>query len=160
MTLADNAVSAAALAADAGTEIAAAVVAASVAGAASGTVGGALGLLTSAQATIVANYDPATQALSYLYGDDYAAEDNRAQDFTTALTLSGGSVTWRVKTNAGVIVIPCTLVDTHTYRLAPTAIQLATIGVGMWYYELEIVLASGHTVTEIRGTVTVVQDIR
>lgn len=125
-----------------------------------GTAGGALGLLVAGVITNVTQvYNPQTKTMSFYYGDDYAAEDNRAQDFTTALTLTNGSVAWRVKTNTGVISIPCTLVDEHTYRLAPSASQLIALGVGMWYYELEIVLASGHTITEIKGSVTIMQDV-
>lgn len=116
--------------------------------------------LANDQVELVSVFDPVTLELRFLYGDDYAVEENRQQSFTTELDLTGATVTWRVGTPAGVVALACDLVDAHTYVLAPSAANLATIGVGRWVYELEIVLANEHTVTEVAGEVVIRRDLR
>ena len=105
-------------------------------------------------------FDPVTQGLSYYYGDDYAVEESRQQDFTTELDLTGAAVVWRVKGASGLVVVNCSVESASMYRLEPTAVDLAAIGVGRWPYDLEITLANGHVVTEISGQVTVTADVR
>lgn len=119
-----------------------------------------IGRLANNEIDLVQVFNPTTMALSYYFGDDYAVEENRQQDFTTLLDLTGGSVNWRVKTGGGVVVVACSIEDANTYRLKPTATDLAAIGVGAWRYDLEMTLANGHVVTEVSGTVTVAQDVR
>lgn len=116
--------------------------------------------LANDQVELVSVFDPVTLELRFLYGDDYAVEENRQQSFTTELDLTGATVTWRVGAPAGVVALTCDVVDAHTYVLAPSAANLAAIGVGRWVYELEIVLANEHTVTEVAGEVVIRRDLR
>ena len=127
-------------------------------------VGYYLQRLANSQVQIVSVYDPVTQALSFVYGDDYAMVDDRSLTFTTTHDLSGvGTVVrWNVRTPGTITTIACTIVDASTYVLAPTAANLTTIGVGEFDYDIEIVLPGTptRTITEAQGTVTVRRDVR
>ena len=127
-------------------------------------VGYYLQRLANTQVEIVSAFDPVTQALSFLYGDDYATADDRSLSFTTTHDLSGvGTVVrWNVRTPGTITQISCTIVDASTYVLAPTAANLTTIGVGEFDYDIEIVLPGTptRTITEREGVVTVRRDVR
>jgi hypothetical protein len=127
-------------------------------------VGYYLQRLANTQVEIVSAFDPVTQALSFLYGDDYATADDRSLSFTTTHDLSGvGTVVrWNVRTPGTITQISCTIVDASTYVLAPTSANLTTIGVGEFDYDIEIVLPGTptRTITEREGVVTVRRDVR
>ena len=116
--------------------------------------------LANNQVQIVSSFDPVTMTLTYYYGDDYKVAENREQDFTTTLDLTGGSVALKVRTATALVSIPCTLPDAHTYRLELTAENLESIGVGVWTYDLQMTLANGDDVTEIYGAFMVNADVR
>ena len=120
--------------------------------------------LANSQVQIVSVFDPVTQAMTFVYGDDYAIADSRSLSFTTTHDLSGvGTVVrWNVRTPVAITQIACTIVDANTYVLAPTAANLTTIGVGEFDYDIEIVLPGTptRTITEVEGTVTVRRDVR
>jgi hypothetical protein len=109
---------------------------------------------------LTANFDPETKEMRYRYGDDYSAVETRSTVFTTLLDLTNGSVNWNVRTESGLVVVPCTLLGAHSYDLGPTAAQIMAVGVGVWPYDLEMSLSNGHTVTEIAGTVAIAEDVR
>jgi hypothetical protein len=109
---------------------------------------------------LTANFDPETKEMRYRYGDDYSAVENRSTVFTTLLDLTNGGVNWNVRTESGLVVVPCTLLGAHSYDLGPTAAQIMAVGVGVWPYDLEMSLSNGHTVTEIAGTVAIAEDVR
>jgi hypothetical protein len=129
-----------------------------------GTAGAALGRIGNTTIPVQSQYDPVTMTLTYLYGDDYTAAINRNDDFTTTYDLTAGTVNLRVKVGRAVVVVACSIVSSglggSVYRLAPTAAQIATIGVGVWHYNLEMVLASGLTITEIEGSIVINLDVR
>lgn len=118
--------------------------------------------LANGKVELVAVFDPATMELSYYYGDDYANADGRAQLFATThdLSAAGTTVTWRVLRAGTVIEVDCEIVSASQYLLAPTAAELAEIGVGTWQYDLEMLLAGERSVTEIAGLVRIRKDVR
>jgi hypothetical protein len=118
--------------------------------------------LANNQVELVQTFNPESMELSYYYGDDYSNVDGRAQLFDTVHDLSaeGTTVTWRVARAGTVIEVAGTIVNAGQYMLAPSATQLASIGVGKWAYDLEIRLAGVRSVTEIAGVVTIRKDVR
>ncbi len=117
--------------------------------------------LANNEVQLVSIYNPTDMSLTYYYGDDYYATDGREQDFTTTYTLTGGTVTLAVRTATALVEIPCSIVDAHTYRVELSAANLATIGVGVWTYDLQMKLpTSVHGITEVFGAFLVNPDVR
>lgn len=118
------------------------------------------GRLALNQVSIVATFDPQTLEMRYRYGDGYTAATGRATRFTTTQTLTGGAVNWNVRTRAGLVIVPCAIIDANTYELGPTAAQILSLGVGKWQYDLEMVPLGSEPITEIAGSVIVTMDVR
>lgn len=122
-----------------------------------------LDLLSAASVTVASPVASDGTAITLIYGDDYYNADGRALAFTGASwpTLTGGTVTLRIQTAAGVVAITGTVTGADACRFDVTKTQVESLGVGVWGYDLEAALVtSAHIATLAQGYVTVAQDVR
>jgi len=128
-----------------------------------GTAGAALGRIVGAQVTLVSPVTAVGTTINLLYGDDYYQADGRALSFVNlnGPVLTGGTVLLRVVSAAGLVSLTGVITDAHTCYVEVTAAQIATIGAGVWSYNLEATLAtSAHVVTLVAGDMIVSRDVR
>ena len=95
------------------------------------------------------------------YGDDYYAADGRsiAFDLTGQPSITGATVTLIIK-KSPVLTFSGSVVTATQCRFEFTAVQIATIGVGYFEYDLQATLTNGHVVTLKNGVLHVAADIR
>jgi hypothetical protein len=130
---------------------------------ASGTAGAALGRIGSAEVTVVSPVTADGTAIMLIYGDDYYNADGRALTFTGTNwpTLTGGTVTLRIQTAAGVVAITGTVTGAAACRFDVTKAQVESLGEGIFDYDLEAALVtSAHIATLAQGKLSIVQDVR
>ena len=100
-------------------------------------------------------------SLALVLGDDYLAIDGRSLDWalTNVPTLTGGAIALRVQVGGAALAFAGSVTGAAACRVELTAEQLATIGVGVWPYDLQATLLSGHVVTLVQATLAVADDV-
>lgn len=101
--------------------------------------------------------------IELVYGDDYYNADGRSIAFSVAgfPPLVGSTAVVKVDKTSEILSFSCTVVDADSIYLELTSVQIATIGVGYWKYDLQVTLSNGHVVTIVKnGTLLVDADIR
>lgn len=127
-----------------------------------GTVGYLVGRL--ATNTIIAT-TPILDAggnIRLLVGDDYYAADGQSLDWTNTAwpTLTGGTITLRVKITNTTLTFTGSVTSPQVARIELSRAQIDTIGTGTWRSKLECTLANGHVFTLLKDiTVYVEGDI-
>lgn len=127
---------------------------------ASGTAGAAIGRISTTGITLISQI--ATNGdIRVILGDDYLAVDNRAIgfSFTSCPVLTGGAIDFRVRAGTAVISLPGTVTGAASCRVEMTAAQIATIGAGVWSFDLQSTLANGHVVTLVQALMIVLADV-
>ena len=126
----------------------------------SGTAGAALGRIATTGFTLISQV--ATNGdLELVLGDDYLALDNRAlgYSFTTCPVLTGATIVMRVQVGALSLSFAGTVTGAASCRVELTSVQLATIGAGVYSYDLQATLTNGHVVTLVQATMVVSADV-
>ncbi len=125
----------------------------------SGSAGAALLRIGSNTITIVS---PVADdgAISLIYGDDYLAVDGRALDFTgtTWPAITTSTIALKVQA-ATALSFAGSVLSASSCRVPLTATQVATIGVGVWAYDLEATIGTS-AITLAQDYLTVAQDVR
>ncbi len=126
----------------------------------SGTAGYVLGSLTPSAVTIVSPVASSCN-ITLMDGDDYLAADGRSLDFIFAgqPSLTGATIALRVQVGGTVVTLAGSVLSSVACRVEVTSTQVASIGVGIWTYDLSAVLGNGHTVTLASAALTVVADV-
>ena len=128
-----------------------------------GSAGAALARIGSAQVTVTSPVAQDGKAIELVFGDDYYAIDGRSLDFTLANqpTIIGATVALKVQAPSGALSFAATVLDATTARVELAGTQIATIGVGVWDYDLEVALVNAHVATVVlSGEMTVLRDVR
>jgi len=135
-----------------------------------GTAGEALGSFTAARAAkldligagvlTVVSPVTATGNVGLMLGDDYLLADGRALLFTVTgyPVLTGGAIAMRVR-KATVISLPGVVTGAAACYVEVTKTQLATIGAGVYTYDLQATLVGGSVVTLGQSQLVVTGDV-
>ena len=96
-----------------------------------------------------------------VFGDDYYAADGRSItfDLTGQPSITGATVIMVVK-KTPVLTFSGSVVTATQCRFEFTSVQIATIGVGYFEYDIQATLTNGHVVTLKSGLLHVAADIR
>ncbi len=130
---------------------------------ASGTAGAALGNIAGASVSVVSPVASNGTSINLIYGDDYVAADNRALVFSslTGPILTGGTVALNIQCATAVVSAAGVITGEHSCYIELTDTKIATIGVGVWRYDLQATLAtSANVVTLVSGYMVVNSDVR
>jgi hypothetical protein len=125
----------------------------------SGSAGAALGRIGSNTITIVS---PVADdgAISLIYGDDYLAANGRALDFTGTTWPDITTATIALKVQAATALsFTGSVLSAASCRVALSAANVASIGVGVWAYDLEATIGT-YIITLAQDYLTVVADVR
>lgn len=95
------------------------------------------------------------------YGDDYYVADGRSItfDLIDQPSITGATVTMIVK-KSPILTFSGSVVTATQCRFEFTSVQIGTIGVGYFEYDLQAALSNGHVVTLKSGLLHVAADIR
>jgi hypothetical protein len=127
---------------------------------AAGTAGAALGRVGNNTVTVVSPV-ATDSAITLVYGDDYLLADGRQLSFTgtTWPTITGGTIALIVQA-ATVISLPGVVTGAGACYVSLTSVQVNSLGLGAFDYDLQVTLTNGHVVTLVQSTLTVVEDVR
>lgn len=136
---------------------------------ASGTAGKLLGSMGSASVTFVNPLSLNGTTVQVVRGDDYAAADGKALEWTQGTaswpTLTGASVLFSMRTTQNTVFTKAGSVVTATgsskkVRVELTAAETAAFPIETLPFDVQVTLSSGGIQTLVNGKVKVIEDVR